>query len=834
MRAKILIFLLVVLPISVIAKPLGTSFSLIRVDYNAVVLQRNNELLKVEFVTSTIVRIQYTPADKFEGNGTIICLPQESQLFDVSVEDGKDCLLLKSNYLQVQINKMSGAIQYFSESGVSLLTEDQIMPRVTEKIDIKTVEFDESAQEIQKTADGDRIVSNISDETVTATAFCARQQFLWQDGEALYGLGSHQEDYMNLRGKSQYLYQHNLKATVPVLLSTNGYGLLFDAGCMMSFHDGDKGGYLEMEAVNQVDYYFMYGPSLDKVVANYRQLTGKVGMLPKYMFGYIQSKERYCNPHEIDSVVTRFRDEQIPLDVVVQDWNYWKGGWWGHKKFDEEYYPNPAKMIKDVHDKNVHFMLSIWPSVSGNEADEMGAKGYVIGRGHYNPFEAESRAMYWDDYVNKNLFSLGVDAWWCDSTEPMNEDWGGHANAICNNPQARYELNSKALRNLLGAFRANTYSLYHSLGIYENQRKVTNEKRVVNLTRSAYAGQQRYGTIVWNGDTKANWTDFAGQISSGLNFMATGCPYWTIDAGAFFVSKREPWFWQGDFENGPLDLGYREFYARNIQYCLWLPIFRSHGTDFAREPWQFGSQGEPFYDSIIKQIKLRYRLLPYIYSLASMVSYEDYTMTRLLAFDFMNDSNVYNLKDQFMFGPAFMACPVTEPMYYTARSSELFGIDKTRQVYLPSNTLWYDFWDGKAYEGGRVVKADAPIDRIPVYVRAGSIVPMGPVLQYVNQENQAPLEVRVYPGHAGSFTLYADEGDNYNYEKGQYSTIRFDWDDKGRLMTIGKREGSYKGMPEKLQFGIILVEEGKGIGLEDLVSQYTIVNYEGETVQIKL
>ncbi len=834
MKVKIIVFLLVIFPISSIAKPQQSSFSLVKISDNAVVLQRNDELLKVEYCSPTIVRVQYSPKNEFDGNGTIICLPQNKMALNILVEDRINNVSLKSLCIQVQINKKTGAIQYFSEDGTCILREDQIMPRTTEQIDIRTVEFDESTQEIQKTADGDRIISNISGETVTAKAFRAKQQFQWQEGEALYGLGSHQEGHLNLRGKSQYLYQHNLKATVPVLVSTKGYGLLFDAGCMMSFHDDDKGSFLQLEAVNQVDYYFMYGPSLDQVVGRYRQLTGKVGMLPQYMFGYIQSKERYCNPYEIDSVVTRFRNEQIPLDVIVQDWNYWKSGWWGHKKFDEEYYPDPAEMIKKVHDKNVHFMLSIWPSISGNEADEMGAKGYVIGRGHYNPFEEGGRAMYWDDYVNKNLFALGVDAWWCDSTEPMNEDWGSHANAIYNNPQARYELNSRAQSDLLGALRANTYSLYHSLSIYENQRKLTNEKRVVNLTRSSYAGQQRYGTIVWNGDTKANWNDFAQQIPAGLNFMATGCPYWTIDAGAFFVSKRDPWFWKGDFDDGPLDLGYREFYTRNIQYCLWLPVFRSHGTDFAREPWQFGSPGEPFYDSIIKQIKLRYRLLPYIYSLAAMVSYDDYTMTRLLAFDFMYDSNVYNLKDQFMFGPGFMVCPVTEPMYYTSGSSELVGVNKTRQVYLPSNTLWYDFWDGKSYQGGTTLLANAPIDRIPVYVCAGSIIPMGPVLQHVNQDRNPPLDIRVYPGADGEFTLYTDEGDNYNYEKGQSSTIKFEWNDKDRLMTIGERNGTYEGMPNDCQFTIIMVEEGNGIGLEELINQPKIIKYEGKTIQVKL
>lgn len=793
-----------------------------------VTMRRDKEQLKVEFVNPTIVRVQYVPEGELKNNETDMCVLRKTGNVSFRFAEKENTVSLESKQLKVLINKSTGAIQYLSGEGKSLLKENTLQPRVTEQVAIKQVAFDDNKNKVEKTANGDLIVSEVASQKVVGLAWQAKQQFVWgEKGEALFGLGSHQEDYMNLRGTNQYLYQHNLKKSVPVLMSSNGYGLLFDAGSTMIFHDDSVGSFMQMNAVNELDYYFMYGPEFDQVVSHYRELTGKVQMMPKYIFGYVQSKERYKNPQDIDSVVTRFRTEKIPLDVIVQDWNYWKKDWWGHKKFDELFYPDPAGMISNTHQKNAHYMLSVWPSVSGNEATEMGAKGYVLGRGIYNAYNFASRKMYWDDYVNKNLFSKGVDAWWCDASEPIDGDWNSKANSIANNPQARFEINSKALNDLLGPLRASTFSLHHAQGIYENQRLMTNEKRVVNLTRSGFAGLQRYGTFVWNGDTKATWADFAQQIPSGLNYMATGCPYWTIDAGAFFVKTRDQWFGKGNFDKGTADLGYREFYVRNIQFCQWLPMFRSHGTDFPREPWQFGKKGEPFYESIIKQINLRYRLLPYTYSVAAMVSNNDYTMTRLLAFDFRGDSNVYNIKNQFMFGPAFMVCPVTKPMYYEANSKELAGVSKSRSVYLPKGTNWVDFWTGKQYQGGKTISADAPIDHIPVFVRAGSIVPMSPVQQYSSEKPEAPWEIRIYPGADGIFTIYEDEGDNYNYEQGKSASITFNWDNKKKKLSIGERKGTFEKMIHERNFRIVIVGEGKGIGIDECVNVDKVIKYTG-------
>ena len=332
---------------------------------------------------------------------------------------------------------------------------------------------------------------------------------------------------------------------------------------------------------------------------------------------------------------------------------------------------------------------------------------------------------------------------------------------------------------------------------------------MANLTRSSYAGQQRYSTITWNGDTYASWQSFARQIPAGLNFMATGCPYWTVDAGAFFTRKSSQWFWDGDFPQGVSDLGYREFYTRMLQYATFLPLMRSHGTDTPREIWRFGKEGEPFYEAIASSIRLRYRLLPYIYSLAGQVTQKDYTPARLLAFDFPHDPKVFDLKDEYMFGPALLVCPVTEPMYYGPGSQALENTRKSRQVYLPAGRQWIDFWTGAKHEGGQTLAASAPIERIPLYVAAGSIIPMGPVVQYTGEQNGKTLTLHIYPGRNAEFQLYEDEGDNYNYEEGRFATIDLKWNDSKQTLTLGRRSGSYEGMGSERDFEIVLHRDGE-------------------------
>jgi alpha-D-xyloside xylohydrolase len=381
----------------------------------------------------------------------------------------------------------------------------------------------------------------------------------------------------------------------------------------------------------------------------------------------------------------------------------------------------------------------------------------------------------------------------------------------------------------------NAYSLLHSQGIYEGQRTVTLRKRVVNLTRSAYPGQQRYATITWSGDIAANWETLRRQIPAGLNFCATGLPYWTSDIGAFFVKKKpELWFWCGDYDQGVDDLGYRELYVRWFQYGAFLPMFRAHGTDTPREIWRFGNPGELVYDTLVRYLRLRYRLMPYIYSLAGQVTHQNYTMLRVLPFDFRHDPNTHNIGDEYMFGPAFLVCPVTKPMYFAANSTLLEGEEKTRSVYLPSGSDWYDFWTGKRFAGGQTISADAPLETMPLYARSGSIVPIGPEIQFTGDQPDAPIELWVYPGHDGAFTLYEDEGDNYNYEQGRFATIHIAWNDSTRQMTLENREGGYPGMQVSKVYRVVIANEKPFDPLATEAKQAREILYNGKRMVVDL
>jgi len=487
-------------------------------------------------------------------------------------------------------------------------------------------------------------------------------------------------------------------------------------------------------------------------------------------------------------------------------------------------------MCERIHELNAHVMISIWPSITGDhpEADEMKKGGHMLKNNRvYDAYSDAARAEYWK-YAKNKLFKHGIDAWWCDCTEPVAADWNGEKKL---SPKQRRDKNTGAQRNLLGRSRVSSYSLLHSKGIYENQRKTTEAKRVLNLTRSAYAGQQRYGTVTWSGDISARWEVLAQQIPGGLNFTATGCPYWTNDIGAFFVRKRKAWFRNGQFPMGCKDLGYRELYTRWFQYGAFLPMFRSHGTDTPREIWRFGEPGEMFYDTLVKYLHLRYRLLPYIYSLAGMTTQEHYTMMRALAFDFRTDPEALDVKTQFMFGPAFMVCPVTRPMYYGPESKKLDNTVKTREVYLPAGADWYDFWTNERFTGGQTITANAPLETMPLYVRAGSIVPMGPVVQYADEKLDADWTIRIYPGADASFTVYEDSGDGYGYENGELATWELEWNDAKSTLSIGKREGEFPDMIESRKLNIIVMKDVSGGGKAPATTR--TISYTGKMINIK-
>jgi alpha-D-xyloside xylohydrolase len=585
------------------------------------------------------------------------------------------------------------------------------------------------------------------------------------------------------------------------------------------FHDDVYGSYFWSECCEELDFYFIYGPEFDQIVAGFRALTGQMPLLPRWAYGYIQSKERYLNQAELIAVVEEYRARGLPMDAIVQDWQSWPGGWWGQKTLDPDRFPDPAGLVEKLHTLNARLMISVWPRFQndGPNQIEMREQGFLLGDGMtYNAFDPAARALYWQQ-AYEGLFKYGIDAWWCDASEPFEPDWHG---TVKPEPWRRAVINAEYAKTYLDPARINAYSLLHSQGIYEGQRSVCKEKRVVNLTRSYFPGQQRYGTITWSGDISATWDIFAKQIAEGLNFSVTGAGYWSADIGAFFVTSRDQWFWRGDYPDGVLDAAYRELYVRWFQFGTFLPVFRSHGTDTPREIWQFGQPGDLTYDTLVKFAHLRYRLLPYIYSLAGAETYHAQTMLRLLAFDFRHDPNVYDIADQYMFGPALLVCPVTRPS--AGATSQI------RPVYLPAGTAWFNFWTGQCYEGGQTIDADAPLDLLPLYVRAGSLLPMGPHIQHSGEQLDAPWEIRVYPGADGSFAVYEDEGDSYRYEQGMYSWFTLSWEDMLGRFTAGPCSGQ----PVRRELRLVRVRDNHGYGLEPTLQPDRVIDYCGETIRV--
>lgn len=748
----------------------------------------------VEFVTPSIVRIQWHPDGTLKDNNTGVCI-YDSRHVNVSVSENAGVRKYVTEDLVVEHSLATGALSFIDgKTGVLLMSEDMTVPRTHQPVVEETVVYDDLTAKQIDTANGMVTVKDVVGRDTVGVTDKFTENFIFSKNEALYGLGSHMEGYMNLQGKTQYLTQHNLKVTVPVIVSTRGYGLLFDVGCAMKYVSMPvESGYratVEMEAADEIDYYFIKGEAMQDVVAGYRYLTGAVSLMPRYLFGYIQSKERYNSSRDIISTLEEFRRRHIPVDMIVQDWNYWPEGW-GYMKMDSRYYPSPENLADSVHALNARIMVSIWPNPQYcPQENDFRSRGYMLKNSIYDAFNPDARKYYWD-YADREFFSNGFDAWWCDSSEPLDGDWNTMPEAVDGRPysaddhERRWMLNKEILGTTLGLRRSSLFSLYHSRGIYENQRAVSSEKRVVNLTRSGYAGQQRYGTVVWNGDVSASWDSFRRQIPSGLNYMATGNPYWTIDVGGFFTGSDDRWFRKGEFPQGVADESFREYYVRMFEWAAFLPVLRSHGTDTPREPWQFGEPGTPFYDAIINLINLRYSLNPYIYSMAAAQSEGGYSMARPLSFDFPADTTVYDIGDQYMFGD-FMVCPVTTP-----------GED-SRKVYIPESengTSWTDFWTGALIKDGGWIETAAPLGRLPVFVRSGSIVLTSAPVEYVAAQAGLPVNVHIYPGCDASFEYYDDAGDGYGYESGESVTIPMYWHEESKTFEIGRAKGSYPGMP---------------------------------------
>ncbi|MBO5346512.1 MAG: DUF5110 domain-containing protein, partial [Lachnospiraceae bacterium] len=518
----------------------------------------------------------------------------------------------------------------------------------------------------------------------------------------------------------------------------------------------------------------------DEVIKEYRSLTGKASLLPKWAYGYLQSKERFETQEEIEQVAKEYRERGIGIDGLVLDWFSWEDGQWGQKTFDRSRFPDPGAMLETLHKQNYHFMISIWPNMaeSSDNYKQHKEKGYILPAcTNYDAFAGEARELYWKQ-TEEGLFKYGIDAWWCDNCEPFTPEWNCLRRP---EPGKLFEQYQRESAQRFDATMTNAYGLMHTMGIYEGQRAACEEKRVTILTRSGYTGSQRHGTILWSGDIAATWDTFRRQIATGLGFCASGHPYWTVDIGAFFVKHGEIWYWKGDYDQTTEDLGYRELFVRWHQWGGFLPIFRGHGTDCNRELWHFGEEGTVFYDALVAANKLRYELMPYIYSTAGQTWLEDSSMIRYLAFDYPEDEIACHITEQYMFGDSLMVCPVTRAMYYLPDSVENQNPDITVQVYLPQGK-WYDYYTKHCYEGGRYITVEAPLDKIPLFVKAGAIIPRAEFAPSTMDMKEG-LEIYVYTGADGEFLYYNDSGDGYGYESGNYDSCRLQYSEAAGKLT---------------------------------------------------
>ena len=584
-----------------------------------------------------------------------------------------------------------------------------------------------------------------------------------------------------------------------------------------------------------MDYYFIAGQNLDEVISGYRTLTGKASLYPKWTLGFWQSRERYQSSKDIEDNMKKFRDLHIPVDNIVQDWNYWKLDSWGSHEFEAARYPNPQAMLDSVHAMNGRFMISVWPKFYDTVKNykELDSKGWMYHQAikddihdwlgfrgsFYDAYSDGARKMFWRQ-MDENLYTkykFGIDAWWMDASEPNVRD--------CTPMWYRKALSGPtALGTSTEYF--NAYSIVNADAIYNGQRSVNPNQRVFLLTRSGFAGEQRYSTATWSGDIATRWEDMRAQMTAGLNYSMAGLPFWGMDQGGFCVENRyvaaQQEFDKTGKENADLK-EWRELQARWNQFGCFVPLYRTHGQWPTREVWNIAPADHPAYKTIVAYDKLRYRLMPYLYSMAGMVHFKDYTMMRGLVMDFNGDDNVYDIKDQWMFGPALMACPVGEYQKYS------------RNVYLPKQKGWYDFYTGKHYAGGQTIVADAPFDKIPVFVPEGSILPVGPEMEWSDQKKAELIDLYVYAGKDGSYTLYEDEGTNYNYEKGKYAMIDFKYNDAQKTVTIAARKGAFDGMLQKRRFNIVLVSDNnqQGISLAK-APKGKMVKYAGKAVTVKL
>lgn len=937
--------------------------------------------IRLQVVNDRIIRVQATAEQSFRNKQSLIIVPQNSKA-QYKVEEQGDDLIITTAAMRAVLNEATGQITFYDLKDQVLLKEVAQGGKTFKPF---TVPDREIGVDIAKVPDAQK------------HGWSWRALFDSPDNEAFYGLGQHQSEELNMKGKNEDLFQYNTKVSVPFVISNKNYGILWDSYSYSRWgnpndylqlnrafklydKDGkegqltgtyvakngqkivrgedsiyfeyampetseicnktDKGGiqnlpkgfalngskvvyegyveaptnsfyqfilyyagymkiYIDGKLVvperwrtawnpnsykfetaiqkgkktpiriewqpdgdvsycglrvaaprseaekNQLsiwsemspdmDYYFIAGKNMDEVISGYRTLTGKAPVYPKWVLGFWQSRERYQSSKDIEENMKKFRDLKIPVDNIVQDWNYWKLDSWGSHEFEAARYPNPQAMLDSVHALHGRFMISVWPKFYDTVKNykELDAKGWMYHQAikddihdwlgfrgsFYDAYDAGARKMFWRQ-MDENLYTkykFGIDAWWMDASEPNVRD--------CTPMWYRKALSGPtALGTSTEYF--NAYSIVNADAIYNGQRSVNPNQRVFLLTRSGFAGEQRYSTATWSGDIATRWEDMRAQMTAGLNYSMAGLPFWGMDQGGFCVENRyvaaQQEFDKTGKENADLK-EWRELQARWNQFGCFVPLYRAHGQWPLREVWNIAPADHPAYKTIVAYDKLRYRLMPYLYSMAGMVHLKDYTMMRGLVMDFNGDEKVLDIKDQWMFGSALMACPVGEYQKYS------------REVYLPKQKGWYDFYTGAYHAGGQTIVADAPYDKIPVFIPEGAILPIGPEMQWSDEKKPELIDLYVYAGKDGSYALYEDEGTNYNYEKGKYAVIDFKYDDARKQITIGARKGSFDGMLQKRRFNIILVDQKKQQGVNLAKSpKGKVVKYVGQAMTVKL
>jgi len=742
---------------------------------DGVVFTLQSGSLRLQVCSDSIIHVLYSAKGFSTAYPDYVVLKKEWPQGKWSLQSSNDDITLTTAALKVVVARNDSSITYHTPDGAQLLQEG------TRKLTPVQVN---------------------GENTHRAESFFN----VYGSHEGLYGLGQHQAGVWNYRGESVDISQDNSNISIPFFVSSRGYGVYWNNDSRSRFNNRFANYlYLSSEVADVIDYYFFYGPELDSVVADYRELTGQAPMFGRWAYGFWQCKNRYKSQEELTAIARKYRELHIPADNIVQDWFWWNRK--GEFVFNRNY-PDPKGMVDALHRDNFHLMISIWPffEPGSKNYDYMDQKGWFVdkfkfakppyhtdGMAVYDATNPDARKFYWNQ-INESLFKIGLDAWWMDTTEPETE--GQEENILLNHKLAAGS----------GNRYVNVFPLLDTSAVYEGQRSASDQKRVFILSRSAFSGTQRNSVTAWSGDIVSDFVTFRRQIPAGLNFALSGVPYWTTDIGGFVLGS-------------PDDPAFRELFVRWFQFGAFSPVFRVHGTRNPdhNELWSYGPEAQKI---LVSFDRLRYRLLPYIYSVAWRTTSEAYTPMRPLVMDFRTDDRAANVGDQFMFGPQILVNPVTEPAA------------STRQLYLP-DAKWYDFWSGVSTRGGHMIQAAAPLERIPLYVRAGSILPLGPDMEWSTEKPADPIELRVYRGADGDFALYEDENDNYHYEKGVHAIVPFHWDDHNGILSIGERQGSFPGMLERRTFRVVFVGENHGVNVPPEDHPDKIVEYSGSKLEVK-